>query len=260
MSLIKCKECGREISSQATSCPNCGCPVTPPLQNTPLQSNPSAIVYPQTSKKKTSNSITVIFAVLIFVSILVFIISNIMKNPEAYKKQSIIEKEMKLTKEQEEKALEIFEQCGIGEISKIKTFQSGEAHTSYYVTDNEVSEIVVWVTSEGEIESIYFGDNDIFVDGEFIAPITNFYVNSKEQDIYRTITQTEIKKLLNDPDTAQFRGISAWNFKVEDGIVIVQSSVTAQNSFGVKDTIDFQLKFDNKEIISLIMGDTEYIN
>lgn len=179
MSLIKCKECGREISSQATSCPNCGCPVTPPLQNTPLQSNPSAIVYPQTSKKKTSNSITVIFAVLIFVSILVFIISNIMKNPEAYKKQSIIEKEMKLT---------------------------------------------------------------------------------KEQDIYRTITQTEIKKLLNHPDTAQFRGISAWNFKVEDGIVIVQSSVTAQNSFGVKDTIDFQLKFDNKEIISLIMGDTEYIN
>lgn len=27
MALIKCKNCGKEISSKAKSCPNCGCPV-----------------------------------------------------------------------------------------------------------------------------------------------------------------------------------------------------------------------------------------
>lgn len=27
MALVKCKECGKEISDQATSCPNCGCPI-----------------------------------------------------------------------------------------------------------------------------------------------------------------------------------------------------------------------------------------
>ena len=26
MALIKCSECGKEISDKATSCPNCGCP------------------------------------------------------------------------------------------------------------------------------------------------------------------------------------------------------------------------------------------
>tara|TARA_B100000579_G_scaffold173244_1_gene141217 strand:+ start:475 stop:777 length:303 start_codon:yes stop_codon:yes gene_type:complete len=26
MSLIKCSECGKEISDKATTCPNCGCP------------------------------------------------------------------------------------------------------------------------------------------------------------------------------------------------------------------------------------------
>ena len=26
MALIKCSECGKEISSKATTCPNCGCP------------------------------------------------------------------------------------------------------------------------------------------------------------------------------------------------------------------------------------------
>jgi RNA polymerase subunit RPABC4/transcription elongation factor Spt4 len=27
MALIKCKECGREVSDKANNCPNCGCPV-----------------------------------------------------------------------------------------------------------------------------------------------------------------------------------------------------------------------------------------
>lgn len=30
MALIFCKECGKEISDQAESCPNCGCPVKEP--------------------------------------------------------------------------------------------------------------------------------------------------------------------------------------------------------------------------------------
>lgn len=27
MALIKCPECGKEVSDKATSCPNCGCPI-----------------------------------------------------------------------------------------------------------------------------------------------------------------------------------------------------------------------------------------
>lgn len=30
MALIKCKECGKEISSDATACPDCGKPINPP--------------------------------------------------------------------------------------------------------------------------------------------------------------------------------------------------------------------------------------
>lgn len=33
MALINCKECGKEISSQASVCPNCGCPVTSDLED-----------------------------------------------------------------------------------------------------------------------------------------------------------------------------------------------------------------------------------
>ena len=27
MALIKCPECGKEISDKASNCPNCGCPI-----------------------------------------------------------------------------------------------------------------------------------------------------------------------------------------------------------------------------------------
>lgn len=28
MALIKCSECGKEVSDKATACPNCGCPIS----------------------------------------------------------------------------------------------------------------------------------------------------------------------------------------------------------------------------------------
>ena len=39
MSLIKCKECGKEISDQASSCPHCGCPINPSAQSISVNMN-----------------------------------------------------------------------------------------------------------------------------------------------------------------------------------------------------------------------------
>lgn len=50
MALIKCKECGKEISNQAKVCPNCGCPVgTSSAQPTYPQGSP----YGATSQRST---------------------------------------------------------------------------------------------------------------------------------------------------------------------------------------------------------------
>ena len=42
MALIKCPECGKEISDKAGACPHCGCPIgnaTQPIQNNDGKSN-----------------------------------------------------------------------------------------------------------------------------------------------------------------------------------------------------------------------------
>ncbi len=37
MALIKCEECGKEVSDKATSCPNCGCPIAKIKPNTEVR-------------------------------------------------------------------------------------------------------------------------------------------------------------------------------------------------------------------------------
>lgn len=39
MALVKCRECGQEISSTANSCPNCGCPTRGSADATSSSSN-----------------------------------------------------------------------------------------------------------------------------------------------------------------------------------------------------------------------------
>jgi hypothetical protein len=51
MAMIKCRECGRDVSDEATACPNCGCPVKaagvepPPL----IQQGPTVAAPPDTT-------------------------------------------------------------------------------------------------------------------------------------------------------------------------------------------------------------------
>jgi hypothetical protein len=253
MSLIKCKECGKEISDQALACPNCGCPVT--KENINMQ---QPIV-----KKKKSHGCLISFLIFIgFIAVLWTLLTSIVSdNSENNAKGSVLATTLNLTDDQEADILDVFDKCGIGEISSIQKFQSGDGHTSYYVTDDEVSQIVVWISDDKTVESIYFHDYDIYVDGEVIAPITNYYVPSENKDEYRTLSQEIIKKLLNYPDTAKFKGITSWKFGVdENGLIIVQSSVTAKNAFNVESTTEFQILYDDKTPTSVILDGKEYLN
>lgn len=210
-------------------------------------------------QKRKGCLIPCLIIAVIFIGALLFGISRIVQNPDEYQAKSTLAKALDLNSDQESAIVEIFTKCGIGEIVKAELFQNGEEHSSYNVADSEISNIVVWVSNDKQIESIYFQDNDIFVNGEVVSPVTAYYVSSADKDKYRTASQEAIKQVLNYPDTAKFQGITKWKFGLEEGIIIVQSSVTAKNAFGVEDTLEFQVKFENGNIISLILDSTEYI-
>lgn len=53
MALIKCTECGKEISDKATSCPNCGCPIEDSAQNKTNESINNTVKGSYTAPVKT---------------------------------------------------------------------------------------------------------------------------------------------------------------------------------------------------------------
>lgn len=209
--------------------------------------------------------IVLILLVVLTICVAVGVSSSVQTTP-----QSLLASQMELDETQEAAITEIFDACGICEIKDCTMVQAGETHTSYYVEDDETEHytgaentIVVWLDNETKtVESIYFDDHDIYVDGATVAQVSDYYVSSALRDTYRANAQTIIKQCLNYPDTAEFKSASYWHYGVsDDGYDIILSSVTAQNAFGVESTEEFQILIDRGtgNAVSVILGGTEYI-
>lgn len=222
-------------------------------------------------KKRRGCLIPLLIVVFIFVALIIGIgvgVSGSTKSKQEAK--SLLAETMGLTDQQEQDLLAVFDACGILEIKEVTEFQAGENHTSYHVRDVETDSyrgmdgtIVVWLNNDTKAaEEIYFDDHDIYVGGAVVAQVPAFYVSSAQRDEYRLEVQLLVKECLNYPDSAKFGSISKWAFGVNaDGYDVVQSSVSAQNAFGVESTEDFQVLFDRATGIpvSLIIDGTEYI-
>lgn len=239
--LKKCKFCHSDVEKKEKVCPNCG------------------------RKIKRRRWIFPLLILVVFCVAFNAAVNSGTSSSGSSTSKSILGKTMQLSTEQETAMIDIFTQCGIGEITSATEFQSGDDHTSYHLKDEETSAyksgtIVVWVSNASKtVESIYFHDQDIYLNGTVLAQVTDFYVNSADRDNFRVSSQLAVNQLLNYPDTAKYPAISGWAFALEDGIVIVQSSVEAKNAFGVEESLSFQVKFENENIVSLILDGKEYI-
>ncbi len=72
MAMIKCPECGKEISDKATTCPNCGAPINTAAQEAPAQPdfgqyNGPAKKAPKKKKKHIGLIVLVVIVVLIII-------------------------------------------------------------------------------------------------------------------------------------------------------------------------------------------------
>lgn len=67
MALIKCGECGKEISDKAISCPNCGCPVNNEKENMPKSTEAAST--PKKKKKGHGCLITILIFILFAVGL-----------------------------------------------------------------------------------------------------------------------------------------------------------------------------------------------
>ena len=210
--------------------------------------------------------IIIIIVFFIFAIVLAIVFKD---STPSTKSRSELAQVMNLTEDQETAMLSLFDICGIGKLSSVKQVQVGEERTSYLIDDEETSAyrgvdntIVVWVDTKTKIvQEIYFSNETIYADGEVKGQVTDYYISKEARDTYRTVAQMYVNQCLNYPDTAKYPSRSEWAFGVRDGLDVVQSTVTAQNAFGVPDTMKFSISFNrsNGAIVSLILDGKEYI-
>ena len=262
MALIKCSECGKEISDKATTCPNCGCPVlhnnlpTQSLQKTSKQGN-----------KKHGCLIPMLVIFILFGIGLAVGVLDIMENPDKYDSSRISAKFIDVSPEEGKKIDSILRECGI---EKLKSFEHDELldgmhsdeETGYRLAINDdVKNIILYINKEKSVYSLKYSVYDLYIDNIVTATIQDYTFTTKEASNLMIKCEEKVKSILKSPSTAKFPSILNWGFQKEKNIVTVQGYVDAQNGFGaeIRSMFQFIINTDDDTIQSFIFDNQEMI-
>jgi len=182
--------------------------------------------------------------------------------------RSLLAETMGLTDEQEAAILEVFEEAGIEEITRIEqaptpeqnflSFRLRNADTDFYggfitvhLSDDEYRNVLTIFHN--------LADEDIFAYGEIVNHASVFFpISATERNTVITQAQRWILDVLELPDSAVFgRG---WAFERQEENIAVQSTVNARNALGLQAELPFQIIFNSWNIpISIIIDGQELV-
>ena len=170
-----------------------------------------------------------------------------------------------LSEVQEQKIRAALAKVGVTDIIKINK-ESSDEYEVFYDKENSV-----WVNLNGNtVKSIDASEYAKHLDGHIVTvPGKTIYKNGKaiwkaqdfafldgERSKYRNLSQEYVKQMLKWPDTAKFPDCfidcSGWAMSKEKGIVIVQSHVQSENSFGMMVRQKYQIKFKGNRVIEFM--------
>ena len=264
MSLIKCPECGKEVSDKASTCPNCGGPLTPSVQNAPTK---DASVKPQ----KKGHGCLIMIIVFLLISIAVSIAvsqgaKDMEKHPEKYD-DSIAAKYIDVTNEESKNIDTVLESCGIPQVKNIEHDELlDNAHfdgeTGYRITINDnLDNIILYLDTDKNVYNLKYADYDLYSANNVVATIQDYTFTTKEASDLQIKCQNKVKEVLKSPSTAKFPNIYEWGFSKEKNIVTVQGYVDSQNSFGaeLRSKFQFVIDSDSDTIQSFIFDGQELI-
>ncbi len=265
MALMKCPECGKEVSTKALTCPNCGCPICQKQTYTPAPTinTPSA-----PPKRRHGCLIPIIVIAFLFIVLCIVVsigVADQEKHPEKYD-DSIAAKHIDVTTEEGKAIDSILNDCGITEV---KSFEHDElldnAHmdgeSGYRIASENVENIILYLAPDKTVFRIKYIDYDLYADGGKLATLQDYVVSQEEVDKYQYLCQEKVKEILKSPSTAKFPIYTEWGWRQEMNIFTVQGYVDAQNGFGaeVRSRFQFIIDMNTDTIQSFIFDGQELI-
>lgn len=266
MALIKCPECGKEISDKADNCPNCGYPVDK-VQNMSegIDMNAVPITHSQVPKRKNRGCLIglIIFFVCLFA--VGAGVSDMIKNPEKYEEKSEIEKAINCTKDKANEIEKVLKGCGIDKDASIKrdegldnAYKKGDKGCRI---NEDGIEILMWLSKSDDVYIIKYNDNVLYKKGKVKAKFTDYVLTTQEIGEWKSFCETQVEAILKTPNSAKFPDYTEWAFSKNKKTLVVQGYVDAENSFGVEMRSEFQLKIntETESVKSFIFDGEELI-
>ena len=254
--VMTCPSCEMEIPKKAKICPRCG-KALPKKKKSPL-----AFILPVLLLVVAALVSVVVFAFPVGLPIELPFGLPIKLTPKL--SDTVLGEAMELTEKQEKAVLAVLESCGFEEVVAAEQLPTAGKNQAYTVQDaalerfTEGENTVVKIDGESkEVLTISFRSKEIYANGEVISQLSDHYLGQDDRDVYMDKALEEIQGRLDLPETAVFPSRSKWEFREEGEQVIVQSSVTAKNTSGVETQFPFEVVFENQEIVSVKMGETE---
>lgn len=278
MALIKCKECGKEISDKATACPHCGCPVQTAdgakvemqEESTVKGKDQSQGAVPVKKKKKGHGCLmTIIVFALICVAVNIAVTNDAKdrkENPQKYD-DSIAAKYIDVSSEESSKIDAVLNDCGITDVVSFEHDElldnahvDGETGYRICVSDN-IDNVILYLNADKTVYGVRYADYDLYADGNVVATLQDYTFTTDEASDLMIKCEDKVKEVLKSPSTAKFPNILEWGFGKEKNIATVQGYVDAQNSFGAETRSNFQfiIDTDTNTIQSFIFDGQEMI-
>ena len=127
-----------------------------------------------------------------------------------------------------------------------------EAFAAGRFLDSEEPIVVQMKNATKTVDSVQFQDHSIYAHGQVVSPITDYYLDMAERDIYLSLTLTAVKSRLEIPETAVFPSKSSWEYTMGEGTqVTVRSTVTCRDASGKEEERTFVAYFEDGAFVSL---------
>lgn len=258
MSLIKCPECGNEISEKATVCPNCGFPISNVNKE---QINQSTDIHLNKKKNKVAFRIGMVILAL-FVFGLVVGINQMIKNPDLYNTKDTVEKIVGCSKEEAAIIEEHLKECGISDYDSIihdelldGAHKKGEK--GYRITVDGY-EVIMYINKANKLYQLKYVDNYLYKKGKAVSKLEDYTFSVNEMTKWQLLCEDKVKSILKSPSTAKFPNITEWGFGKDKDTITIQGYVDSENGFGAELRSEFQFIVNKSdELIQSFIFDGE---
>lgn len=227
----KCKYCKTEIDNKVKRCPSCN--------------------------KKQDNSTVISLCCLIAVF---FLITILMPFDNSTNQTNTLTSATEQAQQSEINT--IIEKCGLdkGEITRDELLDTGygEGSIGYRIKKDGIN--AVMYLKDGKVLCIKYADKFLYNNGEYPDKLSNYIITEQEKSDLIYKCENVINSILKAPSTAKYPwSYDEWKMVKDNGEIVVQSYVDAENSFGAKMRSKFQFIIKNNKITSLIFDGKEYM-